>query len=54
VLVDAIAAVKPEYVLVDRLRLKEGVWENVGGFIHELRPNWLRSMNGSFRVVGVL
>ncbi len=37
-LVDAIAAVKPEYVIVDRLRLKKGVWENVRGFIHELRP----------------
>lgn len=37
-LVDAVSAVKPEYVLVDRLRLKEGVWENVKGFIQEFRP----------------
>jgi len=32
-LVDAIAAVKPGYVLVDRLRLKEGVWDCVTEFI---------------------
>ena len=37
-LADAIAEVKPEYVLVDRLRLKEGMWERVRDFIEELKP----------------
>lgn len=32
-LVEAIADVRPEYVLVDKLRLKEGVWGGVKGFI---------------------
>ncbi|GFO96929.1 hypothetical protein ig2599ANME_1124 [groundwater metagenome] len=40
-LVDAVAEVKPEYVLMDRLRLKEGVWERVRGFIQEFRPELL-------------
>ncbi|VVB89193.1 Radical SAM superfamily protein [uncultured archaeon] len=37
-LVDAVAAVKPEYVLIDRLNLKEGVREKVMGFIREFKP----------------
>lgn len=37
-LVDAIADVKPEYVLVDRLRLKEGMWERVREFIEGWKP----------------
>ena len=40
-LVEAIAGVKPRYVLVDKLRLKEGVWERVKGFIHETKPELL-------------
>ncbi len=40
-LVEAIAAVKPKYVLVDRLRLKEGVWERVKEFIEGYKPELL-------------
>ncbi|VVB54842.1 Radical SAM superfamily protein [uncultured archaeon] len=40
-LVDSIAKVKPKYVLVDKLRLKEGVWEKVRGFIAEFKPELL-------------
>jgi len=40
-LVDAIAEVKPEYVLVDRLRLKEGVWEMVRDFVGGWKPELL-------------
>jgi len=37
-LVDAITPAKPGYVLVDKLRLKEGVLNNVMGFIGEFYP----------------
>ena len=37
-LVDAIAEVKPKYVLVDKLRLREGVWERVREFIAGFKP----------------
>jgi DNA repair photolyase len=37
-LVDAIIAVKPKYVLVDKLRCKEGVRDNVMGFISKFYP----------------
>lgn len=40
-LVDAIAQVKPKYVLVDKLRLKDGVWERVREFIREFEPELL-------------
>ncbi len=40
-LVDAIAKVKPKYVLVDKLRLKEGVWERVREFIGGFKPELL-------------
>lgn len=40
-LVEAIAEVKPRYVLVDRLRLKEGVWERVREFIEGFKPELL-------------
>ncbi|MDP2845214.1 MAG: radical SAM protein [Candidatus Methanoperedens sp.] len=40
-LVDAIAEVKPKYVLVDRLRLKDGVWERVREFIGGFKPEML-------------
>jgi len=40
-LVEAIAEVKPRYVLVDKLRLKEGVWERVKGFIQGFKSELL-------------
>lgn len=40
-LVEAIAEVKSRYVLVDRLRLKEGVRERVKGFIVGFKPEVL-------------
>jgi DNA repair photolyase len=40
-LIDAIAEVKPRYVLVDKLRLKEGVWERVREFIAGFKPELL-------------
>lgn len=40
-LVDAIAAVKPGYVLVDKLRLKEGVRDCVTEFIQKFDPRLL-------------
>lgn len=40
-LVDAVAEVKPKYVIVDRLRLKPGVWENVWRFVEEFYPQYL-------------
>lgn len=36
--IDAIAEVKPKYVLLDRLRLKEGVWERVREFVQGFKP----------------
>lgn len=48
-LVDAIAEVNPEYVLVDRLRVKDGVWENVRGFIQEFRPELINEYERIFR-----
>ncbi len=40
-LVEAIAEVKPKYVLVDKLRLKEGVWERVKEFVQGFKPELL-------------
>ncbi len=48
-LVDAIAAVKPDYVLVDMLRLKEGVWEKVREFIHDFRPELVNEYERIFQ-----
>ncbi len=48
-LVDAVARVMPDYVLVDRLRLKEGVWEKTRGFIHEFRPELVNEYERIFR-----
>lgn len=48
-LVDAIAEVKPEYVLVDRLRCKDGVWERVRGFIQEFRFELVNEYEKIFR-----
>lgn len=41
VLVEAIAEVKLKYVLVDKLRLKEGVWESVQEFLQGFKPELL-------------
>jgi DNA repair photolyase len=48
VLVDAIAAAKPGYVLVDRLRLKEGVWDRVSEFIRNFKPELLEEYERIF------
>ncbi len=48
-LLDAVAAVKPDYVLVDRLRLKEGVWENVRGFIQDFMPELVNEYERIFQ-----
>ena len=40
-LIDAVAEVEAKYVIVDRLRLKKGVWENVRRFIEEFYPQFL-------------
>ena len=40
-LIDAVAVVRPDYVLVDMLRLKEGVWKGVEGFIRGYYPQLL-------------
>ncbi len=40
-LIDAIARVKPRYVLADRLRLRDGVWDGVKEFIQEYQPELL-------------
>jgi DNA repair photolyase len=45
-LIDAI--VKPKYVLIDRLRLKEGVWEGVKKFVQELNPELLEMYDRIF------
>ena len=37
-LIDAISQVKPNYVIVDRLRLREGIQDSVSGFINEFYP----------------
>lgn len=37
-LIEAIAEAKPKYVLVDRLRLREEVWDGVKGFILGFKP----------------
>ena len=39
-LVDAIAEVKPKYVLVDKLRMKDGVWDKIIKFIEEFYPEY--------------
>ena len=48
-LVDVIAEAKPEYVLVDRLRLKEGVWKSVREFIEEWKPELVNEYERIFR-----
>ena len=40
-LVGAVAEVEPKYVIVDRLRMKKGVWENVRRFVEEFYPQYL-------------
>ncbi len=40
-LVDAIAAVEPDYILLDRLRLRDDIWNGVTEFIKEFNPKLL-------------
>ncbi|PWB50412.1 MAG: radical SAM protein [Candidatus Methanoperedenaceae archaeon] len=47
-LIDAITPAKPEYVLVDKLRLKEGIQNNVMGFIGEIYPHLKEKYNEIF------
>lgn len=47
-LVEAIAEVKPKYVLVDRLRLKEGVWDGVREFIQGFKLELLQKYERVF------
>ncbi len=47
-LIEAIAEVKPKYVLVDRLRLREGVLERVQEFIAGYKPELLADYEGIF------
>ncbi|VVB89271.1 Radical SAM superfamily protein [uncultured archaeon] len=47
-LVDVIAEVKPKYVLVEKLRLKEGVWERVREFVQGFKPELLREYERIF------
>ncbi len=51
-LIDAVAVVKPKYVLVDRLRLKNGVWDNVKQFIVEFNPQLLEEYERIFKEGG--
>jgi len=51
-LLDAVASVKPDYVLVDRLRLKEGVWESVSGFIQDFMPELVNEYERIFQEGG--
>jgi DNA repair photolyase len=50
-LIDTIAAVKPDYVLIDRLRLRDGIWNDVmefiKGFDKKLFPEYERIFFGS-------
>ena len=48
-LIDAVAAVKPKYVLVDKLRLKGDVWNCITGFVRELKPQLLGKYETIFR-----
>ena len=47
-LVSAVSEVEPKYVIVDRLRLKKGVWENVRRFVEEFYPQYLDEYVGIF------
>ncbi|MFZ3382435.1 MAG: radical SAM protein [Candidatus Methanoperedens sp.] len=47
-LVDAIAEVKPKYVLVDKLNLKEDVWDNIIRFIEEFYPQYSKKYSDIF------
>lgn len=47
-LIDAISEVKPRCVLVDKLRLKEGVWERVRQFIGGFKQEVLAGYEGIF------
>jgi DNA repair photolyase len=47
-LVDAISTVKPGYVLLDRLRLKDGLWDRVREFIVDFKPELLENYEKIF------
>ncbi|KCZ72504.1 DNA repair photolyase [Candidatus Methanoperedens nitroreducens] len=51
-LMDAIAVVRPKYVLVDRLRLKGKVWDEVKQLIQEFDPQLLVEYEMIFREGG--
>ena len=40
-LIDTIAAVKPDYILLDRLRMRDGIWNGVTEFIGGSNPKLL-------------
>ncbi len=40
-LIDTFAAVKPDYILLDRLRLRDGIWNEVMEFIKGFNPKLL-------------
>jgi DNA repair photolyase len=47
-LIDAIAAAKPKYVIVDKLRLKEDVRDNIIRFIKEFYPQYSKKYSDIF------
>jgi DNA repair photolyase len=47
-LISAISIVKPGYVLVDKLRMKEGVQDSVLGFINEFYPHLIDKYENIF------
>ena len=47
-LIEAISIVKPAYVLVDKLRLKDGVHDSVLGFINEFYPHLIENYERIF------
>jgi DNA repair photolyase len=51
-LLDTVLAMKPDYIIVDRLRLKEGVWERVRGFIQDIMPGSINEYERIFQKGG--
>jgi len=47
-IIEVIAEMKPRYVLVDRLKLKEGIWDRVREFIHKSYPQLLSEYEAIF------
>lgn len=48
----AIADVKPKYVLVDRLRLKEGIWDSITDFLKKYDSQLLNEYDRIFQTHG--